>query len=495
MANSKSSADKVIKGLSSQSIITLSIGIIGIVSFSLMSRLLTQEDFGFYAAIIAVSTIFSAFTDSGIGSALIQRKDLTREYFNNAFTLSFIIGLIASFSLFLSSGLLATHFANNDAIRTPLRMFSVTLLFGSMTSINLSMLYRRLQFIRAGLIKITTLIITTIIAVVMAVNGFGYYAILAKAILDSVLIFLLSYFFSGVKYKLAFNLETYKTVFGFSGWLMASSFFRLLSDQADRLLMTRLFSLNMLGLYTRPKEFITLISEQFNSIFDTALFPILSRIQDNRERIASSYLNAIYFMNIVGMLLAFTLLFNSELIIRIFLGEQWMNVNSLFKVLSISSIFLMNGRIGDIFLRSMAMTKQQFLLRVGQLIVSVIFIIIGARWGVLSVAVSAMMAYFLLMIIKLIYITIKLEIKHTTVLKTYFSSYKMVLYITPVYIFSNLIISNSVNGNILKAFIFSVLVFMIFIIFPQAVGHKYKSNGHQHIIRYFKQTTSKVKSK
>ncbi len=492
MKENSSNTQKIIKGVSSQTIVTIILAVVEIVSFSIMSRLLSQEDFGYYAAIIAISTVFSAFAESGIGSALIQRKTLNNQYINNAFTLSLIFGLLGAGLLSALSGFLARYVAD-ETMQIPLILFSSTLLFNSLISINISLLHRKLKFFRIGIIRLASLIITTIIAVMLALKGYGYYAILVKAILGSLLILIISHFVVGVKYKLAFNFSIYKNILGFSGWLMASSFFRLLSDQTDRLLMTRLFSLNTLGLYTRPKELITQLSEKFNSIFDSALFPILSSMQDDKEQMRMSYLYALYYMNIVGMLMSFFLLFNSELLIRVFLGEKWLNVNTLFQVLSITSIFLMNGRIGDIFLRSLALTKQQFILRVGQLIASVVFILIGYRWGVTSLAISAMFAYFLLMVIKMFYIAIRIEVSIKKTLFTIASSYKMFFFITPIYIVLYYITPNTWEGNIIKLAVFCVLIFFLFILFPASIGKIYKQEAYVKIMSYINNKILKSK--
>ena len=70
-----SNTQKVVKGISSQTIVTLLLGVEAILYFSVMSRLLSREDFGFFAAITAITTVFSSFSDAGIGSALIQQKE------------------------------------------------------------------------------------------------------------------------------------------------------------------------------------------------------------------------------------------------------------------------------------------------------------------------------------------------------------------------------------------------------------------------------------
>ena len=99
MSTKKSNSQKIIKGISSQTIVTIVLGVVEIVSFSIMSRLLTKSDFGYYAAVTAIVAIFACFSDAGFGSAIIQRKDITKRFIDNAFTLSLIFGSLSRFSL------------------------------------------------------------------------------------------------------------------------------------------------------------------------------------------------------------------------------------------------------------------------------------------------------------------------------------------------------------------------------------------------------------
>lgn len=72
------------------------------------------------------------------------------------------------------------------------------------------------------------------------------------------------------------------SIVNFGGWLTLSVVFRNFANQADKLLMSKFLSVASLGAYNRPKEFIDTISTKLNGIFDTALFPILSGIQDQK---------------------------------------------------------------------------------------------------------------------------------------------------------------------------------------------------------------------
>ena len=63
--------------MSSQTLVTIVLGLVEIVSFSIMSRLFTQEDFGYYAAITAITGVFTTFSETGIGSAIVQQKEIS----------------------------------------------------------------------------------------------------------------------------------------------------------------------------------------------------------------------------------------------------------------------------------------------------------------------------------------------------------------------------------------------------------------------------------
>lgn len=88
----QSNSKKVLKGISSQTLVTLIMGVLEMVVFSIMSRLLSKEDFGLFAAISAITVIFSSLSEAGIGSALIQKKNADTGYVNTSFTISFISG-------------------------------------------------------------------------------------------------------------------------------------------------------------------------------------------------------------------------------------------------------------------------------------------------------------------------------------------------------------------------------------------------------------------
>ncbi len=474
MNNRLTNTDKAIKGMSSQTLVTIVLGVVEILSFSIMSRLLTQEDFGYYAAITAITTVFASFSETGIGSAIVQQKELSKRFVDNAFTLSFLFGSFISLLLFALAKPLSRAVAD-ESMMVPLMLMSGTLLLHCLTSVNTSIMHRKLQFLRIGSIRLTALIVTTIVAIWLAYKGFGYYAILTKAILTSVITYILSLIMCKTRFGFALDGPTFKKIFSFSGWLMASVAFRNLAHQIDRLMMPRLLSVTALGAYNRPKDFVEQISSKISGIFDSALFPVLSGIQDNKQALNSGFRRSMYIMNMFALLLSMAFMFNSDLLIRVFFGEQWLHLRPVLFVVSFSILFNFDGRLADCYLRSLAMTKQQFFFRVFETVLNIVGVLVGSKWGILGVAIGVVITNTITKLVKIVFVGIKVDMTPSSTIGIILSSWRYALLFLPVCILAYVLLPSSWGGDIVMALVFIIASGTIFLLMPAFVGQEYKN--------------------
>lgn len=472
---------KAINSLSTQAFFTFAIGVIEILVFSIMSRLLTEEDFGYYAAISAIYFVYSSFSETGIGAAIIQNKDINKEYINNAFTLSLVFGSFLSLLMMTMSGFVS-EIVVDSSITIPLMLMSLTLLFNSLTSVNISLLYRNLQFKRAGTASVLALAIASALSIIMAIEGFGYYAIMAKFIGTSVLTWLFSVIFVKTRYSCTIDIAICKSIFNFSGWLMASVVCRNISQQIDRLLMPKLLNVTLLGSYNRPKDFVMQIATKLNGVFDTALFPVLSSIQDKTKSLQNAFFKAFYLINLFSTLLGVTFIFNSELIIRIFLGDQWLHLRSIFCLFSFAMIFNADGRLADCYLRSLGLTKHQFYFRVAETLLKTLSVLIGYKGGILGVALSIVIADIITKVAKILYVSFKIDIQICKVLIQLYRSWQFCCYLVPFSIISNFFFSNTIEGNIIYFVIYFVFSILLFVFTPKLVGSIYYQDYYYKVI-------------
>lgn len=482
----QSNSKKVLKGISSQTLVTLIMGVLEVVVFSIMSRLLSKEDFGLFAAISAITVIFSSLSEAGIGSALIQKKDADKGYVNTSFTISFILGSVFALLLIVLSGVLSETIVDKS-LKIPLMLMSITILCNSLTSVNTSVMYRRLEFLQVGMVNFFALVISSSIAIGLALKGLGFEAILSRSIFHSLTAMVLSYFLAKTKYRFQIERKNVGAIVNFGGWLTLSVIFRNFATQADKLLMSRFLSVSSLGAYNRPKEFIDTISSKLNGIFDTALFPILSGIQDQKDSVRNAYHTSLYYMNIFSMLLALAFVFNSSFLIRLFFGAEWMDLLPVFIVLSLALVFNIDGRLCDCFFRSLALVKYQFFIRLFEFVLTVGCLLIGFKWDVIGVAFAVLFANVTIIFIKLYIITNKVESNITKVALLIFSAWRFAFILIPVMIMTQIILPKTFVGDVINLIIFGIIVLILFVLTPNVVGEKYKEGAYQSIMNRVKQ--------
>lgn len=488
-----SNSRKVISGLYSQTFVTLLLGVLEIGTFAILSRLLSKEDFGCYAVISAVALIFQSFSEAGIGSAIIQTKDFSENYRNAAFSISLVMGLACSALLLVSSSILSRLIVGEN-LQKPLMLMSVVVLLHSLISVNVGQMKRKLMFLKVGLLECSARIVGAVVAVCMAYVGYGFYAIIANTMLYSVSFWLLTRVAIGGRYVLVFRSEHFRQIVSYGGWLTFSVVLRNVYNQMDKLLMSRLFSVELLGAYNRPKEFIFSISSRLNSIFDTVLFPILSGVQNQKYSLQNAFNKSLYLMNIFSMLLTLSFLMNHELFIRIFFGEKWMATAPVFLILSVALIVNADNRLCDCFFRSLAFVKCQFYIRVIQIFVVLVAIVVGSFYGIVGVAFGYLATGIVTTAFKVFFIAHRIEVSFSDVIKTVLSAWHFGLFAVPLCLALYYVMPHTFIGNVIMLACYSFFMASLFLFIPRIVGSRYYIEIYPKLSRSLKKIAFECKN-
>ena len=273
--------------------------------------------------------------------------------------------------------------------------------------------------------------------------------------------------------KLQIQRTETKEIVSFGGWLTLGVIFNNLTQQLDKLLLPKWMSIETLGSYNRPAGFVSSISMRINGIFDTVLFPMLSDFQNDRTKVNHVLQMSVSLLNSFSVILAALFFFNAHLIITVFFGENWLDLVPIMQIVSISIIFNINGRLVDCFFRSLAYVKLGFYLRV--LAASITFgcIYIGSSNGVHGVATSIVIANIVNILIKLGCLTKKTNTSIIDIASRMFNAWRPIIPILfigiPYIIYSN----GSIIDDISFAVLFTLVVGIEFIVFPQFIGEVY----------------------
>lgn len=461
-----------LRGISVTTVFTVASGVLGLVYFSVMSRLLTKEDFGYFAAVTGIVAIVACFSDAGLGSAVVQKKEATKGFISTAFSLSLVFGascmlLVACFAPFIA------NLVADDYLTKPLRLMSITLLLNSFVSVGNAQLYRNLKFARIGTISFTSNLLTTAISIFMAYKGFGLYSMIAYVVLLPFFTVLLIYTTSVKIPKFRLEKSYIKGIVSFGGWLTLSGILNKMSTLIDRLVLPKLASIKVLGAYTRPASFVTNISGQITDIFDKVLFPMLSKIQDDKESARSIFYRAIELLNTFSVILAVLFFFNAELIMSIFFGKEWTSLTYVLQILSLTMIFQIDSQLADCFFRSLNLVKKGFYLRAFALIWTLTCVVIGARSDIIGIAVSLTFADISITILRIVVLGNNIQANYYSMLGYWLKAWKpaiIPILVGVIFIF----VPASLTNQIIKVIGMALVVIVEFGLFPGFVGNEYK---------------------
>ena len=171
-------------------------------------------------------------------------------------------------------------------------------------------------------------------------------------------------------------------------------------------------------------------------------------------------------------MLALMLFFNSKLIIHIFFGNEWLDLVPILQISSLSAIFMLNNTLADCFYRSFNLVKIGFFIRMGGIVLTLLFMSIGAQYDILGVTVAILLSNLVVVICKFIYLCYKSNASLGQLMIIALRSWKPSI---PVLLLGLvlLLLPQSIMSEIIVAIILSGLCLLLLVRFPRFVGEEY----------------------
>lgn len=465
--------NQVYRGISSQTLVVIMMGVLEIGVFALMSRLLTPEDFGYYAVIVAVVSVFQCLTEAGLGSAVIQKNGATDEYISTALGWSVILGTVFSLLQIALAAPLSRLMGYEAELTNPLCWMSVTILLCSVNSVARALFMKTLDFMKLGWCQVVAYILSSGIGIAMAVAGYGVKSVVVSAIANAIFTTIILFWVRGGIPRMRIYPHYTKDILSYGGWLTGSVIVRRITTELDKFILTRWLPVAQIGAYNRPSGFISSIVDRINGVYDTVLFPILSSFNEEKEKLQSSFLTAIALVSWFSMILMAVFVLSAQIIIDIFFGAEWAWLVGIFRILSLSILFLAYSRIGDCYFRSLGWVKAYFNIRLVVCILTLICVYFGCQYGIIGVAVGIVVSRVIDSVVKMFYLATQLSVNVGKLIKAVL----MPTWITIIVMIACYSITKYVDyGEYIAIFIFAVLGSILLLFSPKAFGKEYYEN-------------------
>lgn len=292
--------------------------IVGIV----LGRLLLPEEFMVITLLTLFITIANVFVQSGFSTALIQKKDADETDFSTVFYLSLGVAALVYALLFFSAPLIADIY-NRAEIVPVLRVLAVVPIIGAVNSIQNAVVVKQLKFRQLCYSGFAAGVISGIVGVAMAYNGFSFWSLVWQQIVYQLVLAVFLWFLVKWRPRLVFSVERIKMLFGFGGKLLVSSLLDVTYTNIYGFLIGKLDQVS-LSFYGKGDSFPLFISNNVNGAIQSVMLPALSLEQNNVQRLKNMVRRSIVTSSFIMFPVMIGLAAVAKPLILILLTEKWL---------------------------------------------------------------------------------------------------------------------------------------------------------------------------
>ena len=363
-----------------------------------LARLLLPSDYGIIGMLAIFMAISQTLMDSGFANALIQKKDRCNIDYYTVFYFNIIIGIILYLFFYILAPWIA-DFYHMPILKSVTRVYTLTLVINSLSIVQSTKFQIELRFKELALISICTVFFTGIIGIILALNGFGVWALVCQAILSSLFRTLFLWYFARWTPKFIFSFESFNKMFSFGGKLLCSSLINTIYNNIYTLIIGKRFSSAEVGFYNRGSNFAYLPTSTITGVIVSVNYPILAKLQDNNNALIKTYaklLQAPLFF-LYPLLIGLATLGNP--FITLLIGEKWIPCVSIMQILCVGYFFnpLTHINLNLLYVkgRSDLVLKLEFIKKPIAFSILLLTIPLGIKWMVLGQACYEFIAFIL----------------------------------------------------------------------------------------------------
>lgn len=301
--------------------------------------LLSPDDYGMIAVLAIYSAIAANLQDSGFISALINKRDATHEDLNAVFWFNILVSALIYIILWFCAPFIAAY--NKEPMLVPLSRYAFLGFFCASFSITpRTILMKELRVKEQAICNIVSLLISGIVAVVMAVNKMAFWSIATQSIVYVCIVSILSWFFSGWKPTLSITFRPIREMFGFSCKMLITGIFSNINKYAFESILGDNYPKPSIGAYSQANKWNMMGNQSIIGMVQSVAQPMFVQVGDDQERLQRIFRKMLRFTTFISFPLLFGLSLVAPQFIAIIAPPKWLIAIPYLQVLCIGGAFL-----------------------------------------------------------------------------------------------------------------------------------------------------------
>lgn len=304
----------------------------------ILARILAPEDYGTIALVTVFTTILQVFVDSGLGTALIQKKNADDLDFSSVFYFNFVVCFVLYAGMFVAAPFIAKFYG--DTTLTPIiRVISLTIVISGVKGIQQAYVSKNMLFKRFFFSTIGGTIFSAFLGIGLAKAGYGVWALVAQQLSNTTVDTIILWITVRWRPRKAFSWKRLKSLLSFGWKLLVSSLLDTCYNNLRNLIIGKMYSASDLAFYNQGDKFPKLIVTNINTSIDSVLLPTISSAQDDRERVKNMTRRAIKTSTYVMAPLMMGLAFCATTIVKLVLTDKWLPCVPFLRIFCITYMF------------------------------------------------------------------------------------------------------------------------------------------------------------
>ena len=300
-----------------------------------LARLLGPEKYGTMSIMLIFITIANVIIQNGFQTALIQKKEITDEDLSSVFWLGLLIAGLLYLLIYVTAPYAADFFGDPE-ITGMLRVLSLILFTGSVVSVQIAIVARRMAFRIQCQATIIADLISGAIGIFAALKGLGTWALILQQLIKNLGLLIVLYFSLHWMPRLMMSFERIRSLFSYGWKVLASGLIDTIYSNLYTPFISKLYNSAMVGYYNRGNQFPQVIVNSMAQTMQAVMLPAFSRTQSDHETARKMLRRAIKLSGFVMFPMMFGIMAVAEPLIRLLLGTEWLPAVPLLRLCCLS---------------------------------------------------------------------------------------------------------------------------------------------------------------
>jgi O-antigen/teichoic acid export membrane protein len=342
-------ANKVVRGTFWISASAILSHIIYFLRTIILVRLLNPIDFGLMGIAAVVIEVLKRFSETGVGIALVQRKEVGESTLNTAWIMTAIRGIILFVLLYAFSPAIS-NFYNNEHLSTILRFISMAFIFNGLASVGIFLFIKELNFKNRVIYEQANAISSTVVSIILAVIFKNVWALVIGYIAGNLIASIFSYILHPFRPSLKFDLSAAKGLLNFGKYVFGSGIVLFFIVQGPHALIGKILGLDLLGFFVVAFSIANTPATSITHLVSQIAFPAYVKLQDDLPKLREAYLKVTRLVAFLSIPLVGGIFMLIPEFIQIFLGIRWMPIVLPVRILCVFGLFRAIGAtVGPVF--------------------------------------------------------------------------------------------------------------------------------------------------